>query len=118
MFRNTLFQQISQSKFRYIFDRSLPNAILIVQLNRGKPLGSNIVKQNMQIKNIQFLKKRYTVKYKETDRKNTQLQGCAESDETIACGLSFFTLRPKSSQSPQPCWHVECTSDLVKTASR
>ena len=57
MFRNTLFQQISQSIIRYIFDRSLPNAILIVQLNRGKPLGSNIVKQNMQIKNIQFLKK-------------------------------------------------------------
>ena len=57
MFRNTLFQQISQSIFCYIFDRNLPNAILIVQLNRGKPLGSNIVKQNMQIKNIQFLKK-------------------------------------------------------------
>ena len=85
MFRNTLFQQISQSIFRYIFDRSLPNAIIIVTLDSGKPFGTDIVKQNRQIKNIPFPKKGSTVKYKETDRKNTQLQGCAESDETIAC---------------------------------
>ena len=44
MFRNTLFQQISQSKFRYIFDRSLPNAILIVRLNSENPFGTDIEK--------------------------------------------------------------------------
>ena len=53
MFRNTLFQQISQSLFRHIFDRSVPNAILIARLNRGKSFGTDIVK-NMQIKNIPF----------------------------------------------------------------
>ena len=58
MFRNTLFQQISQSLFKYIFDRSVPNAILLAKLNWGKPFGIDIVKQNMQIKNIPFPKTR------------------------------------------------------------